>query len=200
MKVTYWMRETNIFDDTSDFFDNDKVAFSFIEVDKVYTTTGTRAGSLHCTKIQIEDGLCEPYLQLVVRAGNTQSVVERGYYTIAILIAEVGGFGDIVMLILIFTVEVYNGKKQADFVRKQLYGDIIEALKGKKEHDDPSKMSKNDNIGKGGILAKDEFGGVRGGSGIQKNGIQSDEGLEDEFDLFDLCKACQRSDIVSSLF
>ena len=101
-KLTFWFKDTTIHDDKIDFFGEFGDPKKFIELDKVTTTIGTRNGALYCSEIQIEDGNCDPYIEVEVRVSTTHTVVERRYYTFLEMISEVGGFADLIFLILLF--------------------------------------------------------------------------------------------------
>ena len=125
-KFIIWLRETTVLDDYIDFFRNFGPTNKSIEQEMVTSTIGTRDGSLHCTELQIEDGTCNPYIELEVRSSNTQTIVERRYYKFLTMISEVGGFGDLIFIILAFVSQFWNNYYQVKWIRKQLYSGLME--------------------------------------------------------------------------
>ena len=99
-KFIIWIRETTILDDYIDFLRNFGPRNQSVEIEKVTSTIGTRDGSLHCTQNQMEDGTCNTYIEIEVRASKTQTIVERRYYKFLTMISEVGGFGDLILSLL----------------------------------------------------------------------------------------------------
>ena len=230
VKITYWFKESNIFDKTSSLFEKNEPSFSFIELEKVTSTIGTRNGATHCSPIQIEDGNCDPYLEVEIRASAAESVIERRYYTIANIVADVGGFTDVILLILGFIFEGYNAYHQAKFIKKNLYGNLIQQLQGggASQGLDQAKGS-----GEGGLrglrsrqregAAKKLFGkkepeGQGNGRGPQSTPNQSGEvvradgrtggrvlnqsleDLRDEFDLFEFLEVSRKGSLLETIF
>ena len=124
-QLTMWYRESSIYDDNADFIKSLDARMTYIEQDKVTTTIGTRDGSFHCTEIQIEDGECKPYIEIVVRASPSSTLVERRYYKLLNAVSEVGGFGELVFILLALISTCFNNCYQTRWVRRQLYQDLV---------------------------------------------------------------------------
>ena len=158
-KLTFWFKDTTIHDDKIDFFGEFGDPNKFIELDKVTTTIGTRNGALHCSDIQIEDGSCDPYLEIEVRVSTAHTVVERRYYTFLTMVSEVGGFGDLIFLSLLFVTTWYNQYWQVKWIREQLYSDLIKTINDEKRKREQIRQLKR--IGSGVNQGLDgAFGGV----------------------------------------
>ena len=130
-QLSIWFRESSIYDDNADFIKSLEARTTYLEQHKVTSTIGTRDGSFHCTSLQIEDGECQPYIEILVRASPSSTMVERRYYKLMNAVSEVGGFGELVFLIMALISSWFNTCYQTRWVRKQLYQGLIELQKEK---------------------------------------------------------------------
>ena len=128
-KITFWFKDSTIMDKKIDFFGDFGKPLKFIELDKVTTTIGTRNGAIHCTEIQIEDGNCDPYIEVELRASKALTIVERRYYTFLTMVSEVGGFVDLIFMVIVVLAGWYNERSRAQWIKNQLYSDLIEIVK-----------------------------------------------------------------------
>ena len=227
-KMTLWFKDTTIHDDKIDFVGEFGEPNKFIELDKVTSTTGTRNGALHCTKIQIEDGNCDPYIEIVVRVSTTHTVVERRYYTFLEMISEVGGFTDLILLVLLFGTTWYNEYWQAKWIREQLYRDLLQTIKENNRKNKQKNSMKRIGSGDGQGLPsehRDQFldndhvsrpsKAVLKGVGTSQNRAifktnlkeltkESNQGVMEElrveFDTFEFLTASRKSSILEDLY
>ena len=166
-RLTLWLRRSRIEDDHIDFFRNFGPKNESIEKEKVTSTTGSRGLTLHCTKIEIEDGVCEPYVEVFVKLSKTQTLVERRYYTVLGMVSQVGGFVDLIFLVATFVSQVYYGFYQVRWVRRQLYSGLI--------GEDSTKFVKIGKFRKMGVLMPKWGGGGSFENFGQKEGSRSSE-------------------------
>ena len=166
-KLVIWIRETTILDDYIDFFRNFGPRNQSVEIEKVTSTIGTRDGSLHCTQNQMEDGVCDPYVEIEVRASKTQTIVERRYYKFLTMVSEVGGFGDLIFIALAFLAQFWGGCYRVKWIRERLYGGLMEGSLG---------VGEGALGGFGVVGAGEGVGGEGGGGGVRKSDIGSELG------------------------
>ena len=170
-KMTIWFRESSIYDDNADFIKTLDASMTYIEQHKVTTTIGTRDLSFQCSTLQIEDGSCIPYLEILVRASPSSTKVERRYYKLLNLVSEVGGFGQLVFLILALISNLINSYYQTRWVRRQLYQGLIQ-LSHKKESTNNSK--ENSQVSEGSVVLERHL--MKGG----ENHLDEDQEAESE--------------------
>ena len=122
---TYY-KENEIYDDDSDFLD-EKLSFSYIDVDRVNKVSGSRlSGSYYCTKGQIESGACEAYTDVVMRPSFEKTVIKRRYKKFFSSVSEIGGFADLIIYGVWALYWVYNYWAYQRWVRGQLVDHFVE--------------------------------------------------------------------------
>ena len=106
----------------------------FINVDKVKTVTGSRlTQSAYCSEQQIATGFCEYYTKIINRSSNEKMVIERRYKQFFGVISEIGGFNDLIILILWVFYFFYNSYSYKKMIRSQLDASLSEFWESKAE-------------------------------------------------------------------
>ena len=123
-KFTIWFKRNKIYDDV-DSLSGSGPKFTFFNIEKIDSTTGTRDLSTHCTEIAIEDGLCQPYITFEVRSSRVETIIERRYYRFFNMVSDVGGMIDIIFYAFTAFYMVYSSRKFQDWVLTQFYGSVI---------------------------------------------------------------------------
>ena len=136
---------------------NERLTQEFINVDKVKTVTGSRlALSVHCSEQQIDAGLCEYYTKIIHRSSNEKMVIERRYKQFFGVISEIGGFNDLIVLVLWVFYFSYNYYCYKEMIRSELreclseFQEIKAALNSGEilefERKNQAKNTKNENF------------------------------------------------------
>ena len=123
-KFTIWFKQNKIFDD-KDSLSGNGPKFTFFNIDKIDSTTGTRDLSTHCTEISIEDGSCLPYITIEIRISKSETLIERRYYRIFDLVSDVGGATDIIFYAFAGLFAVYMSRGYQNWMVLQYYGSKI---------------------------------------------------------------------------
>ena len=107
-RFNFFFKLNEIHDDYIDFVGKRK-RFEFLDVQKIWTTVGTRLSqSIHCTEAQIDSGGCEPYIQAEFRSSYDTVLIQRSYHTFFDLFSQVGGFSDLILISIGFFCSWYN--------------------------------------------------------------------------------------------
>ena len=121
LKVTYHLQKNLIWDNDIDFWGYRK-RFEFVDIDRITTTTGTRlTQATHCSEAQIDAGLCEPYLILEQRSSRNELDIRRHYNKLVSSLSEVGGFGDLIFILLGFFYGIWNSWSYRRWFVGQVY-------------------------------------------------------------------------------
>ena len=100
---------------------------SYIDVDKVTNTKKSRlTGSTHCSVAQIDAGLCESYLDIVMRSSGSKVVITRNYKTLFDTLSEIGGFHDLVVYVFWAFYHFCNYLSYNRWIRSQLVDHFVE--------------------------------------------------------------------------
>ena len=95
LRLTKYFKENFIYDEDMDFVE-EKQTFSYIDVDRVHVTVGTRlTQSVYCSVAQIDAGACEPYFETESKSSAEKMVIQRKYRTFYYSVSEAGGFVDL---------------------------------------------------------------------------------------------------------
>ena len=87
----------------------ERLTHQFVDVDRVNVVTGSRLSrSVYCPKEKIERGECEAYIEVVERTSKEKIVIQRRYETPFEVISEIGGFNDLIILVLWLSYFFYN--------------------------------------------------------------------------------------------
>ena len=121
-KFTIWIQSNHIYDNR-DSDKRDRPKFSFYNIEKIDSTTGTRDMSTHCTGIAIEDGSCMPYVTIELKASQWETIIERRYYRMYKLISDVGGLYDIIMYAFLTIYAIFRSTRYKNWVILQYFGD-----------------------------------------------------------------------------
>ena len=106
--MTMFQKFNYIYDDDVGILD-ERLTYKFVDSDNLKVMTGSRVTrSTHCTEKQIEEGRCEPYIEAVQRTSKEKFVIQRRYKTIFGVISEIGGFNDLIILVLWVSYFIYN--------------------------------------------------------------------------------------------
>ena len=220
LKVTYWLKESKVFSKNND------PDSSFIELDKVTSTIGTRNGATHCSPIQIEDGSCDPYLEIEIRPSKTQSTIQRRYSSFPKIMANIGGIFSLTLCFSLILLRFYNSYKKLEFIREQLYGELLTQVKESQQEQEDQELqnqiieaARQEGRGHQRRLFKKKavrkfnrnyqrrasrfLAPRRRKNGLQK-GKQKDEeqgkNLKEKFDFFQFFEASRRANILSTLY
>ena len=134
-QLTIWFRECSIFDENIDFVENFGARVNYIEQHKVTSAIQNRDARTHCTDIQIEDGNCQPYIEILVRASQSTTRVERRYYKLLNLISDAGGFAELVFILFTFASYWFHAYYRKKWMRRQLYKGLIEIQSDEKNQE-----------------------------------------------------------------
>ena len=132
-EITNFFKMNQIYDDDIGIF-SDRLTQEYIDTDKTRTVTGSRlTRSVYCTKQQINSGLCEYYTKIIHRASNEKMVIERRYKQFFGVISEIGGFNDLIILVLWVFYFFYNSYSYKKMIRSQLEETLSEFREAKAE-------------------------------------------------------------------
>ena len=124
-KMTLFYKMNYIYDDDNGFIGN-KLAHTFMDVNKIGSVAGSRLSlSTHCTKQQIQEGACEPYMEIIMRSGYEKMIIERRYKKFFRTISEVGGFNDLIHITLWAVYFLYNSYAFKRFLKSQLKSQLL---------------------------------------------------------------------------
>ena len=145
MKVTYYLQKNTIWDTYlgSSGFEH---KFTFVDVDRVTTTTGTRlTQALHCTEAQIDADLCEPYMILEYQSSGNEIEIKRYYKKLMGTISEIGGFWDLIFIVIWFPVGFWNAWRYKKWLNHQVHQ--IQQQKDDLDNHEFQRNSKEDGVG-----------------------------------------------------
>ena len=132
-EITNFYKMNQIYDDDIGIF-SDRLTQQYIDTDKTRTVTGSRlTQSVHCTKQQIATGFCEYYTKIIHRASNEKMVIERRYKQFFGVISEIGGFNDLIILVLWVFYSFYNSYAYKKMIRSQLEESLSQFREAKAE-------------------------------------------------------------------
>ena len=121
MKVTYYLQKNTIWDTYLGSWGFEH-KFTFVDVDRVTTTTGTRlTQALHCTEAQIDADLCEPYMILEYQSSGNEVQIKRYYNKFMGTVSEIGGFWDLIFIVLGFLSGLWNTWRYKKWLNNQIY-------------------------------------------------------------------------------
>ena len=119
-QITNFYKMNQIYDDDIGIV-GERLTQEYIDTDKTTTVTGSRlTQSVHCTKQQIATGFCEYYTKIINRSSNEKMVIERRYKQFFGVISEIGGFNDLIIIILWAVYFFYNSYSYKKMIRSQL--------------------------------------------------------------------------------
>ena len=146
-KMTLFSKMNHIYDDDKGFKDP-KLTQKFIDVNKIKSIAGSRLSrSAHSTKKQIQEGICEAYMEIIMRSGYEKMVIQRRYRTLFQIISEVGGFNDLIYICLwglyfLYNRYAFNFKR---FVKSLIETELSQLLLGSKSNPRGSNQLDNNN-------------------------------------------------------
>ena len=143
-KFTVWIKKNKIYDNTDSSSLNRGPKFTFFNVDRIYSTTGTRDLSTHCTEISIEDGLCMPYITFEVRLSNRENEIHRKYYRFFNLVSDVGGMLDLIFIVILAGYVFYRSKKYKEWIVTKYQEDLNFTKTAKNEQIQSSHKDKKE--------------------------------------------------------
>ena len=124
--LTQYFKENFIYDDDVDFVD-ERQTFSYLDIDQVRSTTGTRlTRSFYCSATQIDSGACEPYIEVDSRASYNKMVIQRKYRKFFESISEIGGFVDLIVYGFWGLYFLYNQWEYSRWIRGQLVDSYVQ--------------------------------------------------------------------------
>ena len=165
-KFTVWFKRNQIYDNSDSRFGN-RPKFTFFNIDKISSTTGTRHLTSHCTQIRIEDGLCMPYITFEVRLSNRETVIQRKYYRVFDLVSDVGGMIDLLFIVILAGYVFYRGRKYREWIVSEF--DISEK-ETKDSHDGADMKSSKGLKGQG-----DRSGGKKTVLGLDEKNSENEK-------------------------
>lgn len=115
-----------ILDDDRDFMEP-RINKQFVTKEKYEEYQQFRNFQIHCTKDQIENGQCQPYIVIRMKASPIETTYLRVYPKYFEQLSELGGFAGTVALLLELLYFIYNDYFSGKYIRKQLleYDDKI---------------------------------------------------------------------------
>jgi hypothetical protein len=105
--MAIYFKKNQIIDDDRDFRAPQRT-HDFIDIEKILNAEAMRDGTFVCTKAEIDDFSCSPYVQVDLRSGTAVSTIQRSYEKLFATISELGGFGDLIYIVLGFFYAFYN--------------------------------------------------------------------------------------------
>ena len=125
-QITNFMKMNHIYDDDIGII-GERLTQKFIDVDRTKTVTGSRlTQSVYCTKQQIDSGHCEYYTQVITRSSNEKMIIQRRYKQFFGAISEIGGFNDLIIIILWAFYFFYNSYSYKRMIRSELAESLSE--------------------------------------------------------------------------
>ena len=116
----------------------ERLVHTFVDSDKIKVVTGTRyTRSIYCSQQQIEDGQCEPYMEVAQRSSNEKMVIQRRYKMLFGVVSEIGGFNDLIIITLWSCYTIYNTYSYRRLIRFQmrcLLAQFKQEPRNKKDH------------------------------------------------------------------
>ena len=109
-----------IYDDDIGIVDQ-RLTQKFIDADTSKTVTGSRLSqSIYCSRQQIDAGLCEYYTKIITRSSYEKMVIERRYDQFFGVISEIGGFNDLIAIVLWAVYFFYNSYCYKKMIRSEI--------------------------------------------------------------------------------
>ena len=160
---TIFLKENLIKSEKNRFFSEPD--FRFVDKEKIISSLGSRDNSISCSLQSLIQGTCVPYASLEIRSGGRVSRITRTYTSVVTTISELGGFGDIVYIVLGFFYMFYNKHHYDVWIKNQLFDeDFLKAAERNFEvkraatidnHDEKTpNMKKAENGTVGGLVDK----------------------------------------------
>ena len=139
--ITTYYKKNFIFGDDSDFL-NQKLEHSYIDVDKVEGKSGTRFSlSSYCSSEEIESGECEPYMEMRMRSSFEKMIIQRRYKKFFRSVSEIGGFADLIMILIYSLYFLYSTWSYKAWMRGQLVDHFLEMIQNRIKIIDKKKIS-----------------------------------------------------------
>lgn len=143
------LKGNEVFDDNYDLFDQKK-SFEFIDRDEEMMYGINRVVPLtHCTIEQISTWMCPPYSTLTIKSSGKSLKIVRKYPKILGTLGEIGGTGEIFIIIFGVFYFFYNDYNMKRFVEKRILGQnykdlqkVYDIKNEKKEEEEFEKISK----------------------------------------------------------
>lgn len=121
-----FFKKIRIFDEDWDFA-KEKLNTEFFSLGHKYSFFGQRDYSIYCSQQQIDSLLCAPYVSYFFKSGADVETVSRIYPKFFSMMSEVGGFSDLVFIIMGFFYSIYNNYYYKRFIKEQLINKKTEA-------------------------------------------------------------------------
>ena len=132
-RITNFIKKNEVFDDDIGVVD-ERFTHHYLDVDRANFVKGSRLTlSTHCLSQQIEAGLCEPYVEIVLRSSKEKMVIQRRYTQFFGIISEIGGFNDMIIIVIWVVYAAYN----AYAYKRQVRAEILTSL----NHSDDQEAS-----------------------------------------------------------
>ncbi len=120
-RFSFFFKRNNIQNDMSDFLKPNEVV-SFVDEEKIISTTGFRDGSVFCTPDQLSTTSfsCPPYVSFDLRSGAKLMTISRRYEKFFATISEIGGYTELVIVVFGLLYIIYNQYFYERFMRKEV--------------------------------------------------------------------------------
>ena len=107
-KIVDFFKMNEIYDDDVGIL-AERLTHKYVNIDKTKFVIGTRLSkSTYCTTQEIDQGSCEPYLELTTRSSRDKLVIQRSYKLFFGVLSELGGFNDLIVYSLLAFYFFYN--------------------------------------------------------------------------------------------
>ena len=149
-KIVDFYKINEIYDDDIGIVE-ERLTNKYIDIDKTVIMTGTRLSkSMYCTAQEIDEGTCEPYIEITTRSSADKLVIQRSYKLFFGVLSEIGGFNDLIVYSLLAFYFFYNAYSYKRTIRKALGDDlsdfewVLESDKKEKEKNSQKKGEWNE--------------------------------------------------------
>lgn len=107
-QVTYLkFKKIQVYDEDRD-FEEAKLNKEFFSIGDTYSFNRPRDGTITCTEESMFNSQCLPYLDIALLSGPKVEVVHRIYPKLFTMISELGGFGDLIFILIGFLYFFYS--------------------------------------------------------------------------------------------
>lgn len=111
------MKKIIILDEDRDFV-QPRLNSEFYNLGKIDSYSKFRPLDIYCTPTSITNGTCVPYGTVTFKSGNEVHTVLRIYPKLFSSLSELGGFGDLIFILLGFFVYLFNQSQLDKYVQK----------------------------------------------------------------------------------
>ena len=126
IRMIQYMKKNEIYDNDK-IFRRQKLSQKFVDVGKVWLTTGSRlSASKYCSREEMASGDCEPYFEFFVESCDQKTVIRRFYRKFFGSVSEIGGYTDIILYVFSVLYFFSNRNRHQGWIRGQLVDQFLE--------------------------------------------------------------------------